>query len=188
MSKLSNIECFTYIRELRKTFRLLFQIKKNYDFDKNIDKYINEIEQEIIRFIRNNDIHLSCSLSFFIYNYFTNKNDTNIFKKIKALSNYDNNIENFNKMINHILEILPIFIRVLKRNSEYKTNNISIITQSELELNDLNSNNIKTSYDKKYLLYNLNTTSLNPNLGKNFKDLYLKYKDKYLKLKKLLNK
>jgi len=188
MSKLSNIECFTYIRELRKTFRLLFQIKKNYDFDKNIDKYINEIEQEIIRFIRNNDIHLSCSLSFFIYNYFTNKNDTNIFKKIKALSNYDNNIENFNKMINHILDLLLIFIRVLERNSEYKTNNISIITQSELELNDLNSNNIKTSYDKKYLLYNLNTTSLNPNLGKNFKDLYLKYKDKYLKLKKLLNK
>ena len=90
-------------------------------------------------------------------------------------------------MISHILTTLPIFINVLTKNIEYKKNDISIITQSKLELNDLNSNNIKTSYDKKYLLYDLNTTSLNPNLGKNFKDLYLKYKDKYLKLKKLLN-
>ena len=185
MSKLSNTECLNYITILKNTFKLLLEIK--YDLDKDIDKYITKIEQVIINFITNNDKNLLCSLSLFINNYFTNNNGTNIFKKIKALSNYGDNIEKFNKMIRHILRTLPIFINVLKKNSEYKKNDISIITQSKLELNDLNSNNIKTSYDKKYLLYDLNTTSLNPNLGKNFKDLYLKYKDKYLKLKKLLN-
>ena len=165
--------------------KLLLTIK--YYLDKDINIYITKIEKEIINFITNNDKNLSCSLSLFINNYFTNNKGTNIFNKIKALSNYGGNIEKFNKMISHILTTLPIFINVLTKNIEYKKNDISIITQSKLELNDLNSNNIKTSYDKKYLLYDLNTTSLNPNLGKNFKDLYLKYKDKYLKLKKLLN-
>lgn len=183
MTKLSNDNCIMIINLLIQTFNDLIPIRDQYNINHNLNECINNIEQ---RFILFPTVHHNTKLVSFIEHYFTNSHNTSIFTKIRASADA-NIIDKFFIMIENIMTILDIFKSTLEKNHDYKINNISIINQSNLELNDLNGNNINTKYEKKYLVYDSKQMVSNPSLSTDFKSLYLKYKKKYLELKKKLN-
>ncbi len=191
LSNYSNEDCIQIINFICAKLINLTKIKyikddKNINPQDNLCSYIDAIEAHLHDFIFLEN-YKKAKLVLFFEQYLISNSSNSIITKIKATKNFDT-LNKFYTMIENIVTLLDIFKSTLDKNKNYKEeDNISIKEKTDLELSDLNSKNINIKYDKKYLLHDTNHFIKNTNSEKDFKHLYLKYKNKYLNIKKKLN-
>jgi hypothetical protein len=192
-------------------------IKKYLDevYFKTLNLIKNDTGKKIIQvgiFPYMNEIILAQNFDFFDYligNYHNNlhlylKKDSNLylykkfvfFNSFLIYNTFKNLLMDFDETqfikVNNLLEINNLIIQFDEYFSTLITDNDKLLliknktNQYEKHLELVRNCTVDESFNSKYLKYN-SSENLNPSSKTYFKNKYLKYKSKYLKIKKLLN-